>query len=68
MSRFLRLPQVEESTGLTRSGIYEGMAAGTFPSNFKITERAVGWLEEEVEAWKRARLVAAGKAKAAEAA
>ena len=57
--RFLRLPEVMEETGQRRSSIYAGMEAGTFPKSFKIGERSVAWLEDDIEAWKRAKLQAA---------
>ena len=60
-NQFWRLQRVQEETGLSRSGIYEGMEAGTFPLSFKITERAVAWNSTEVEKWKAAKLAAAGK-------
>jgi prophage regulatory protein len=59
--RFLRLKQVMDETGQTRSSIYAGMATGDFPKAFNIGARAVAWLESEVEAWKRSKLQAAGK-------
>jgi prophage regulatory protein len=48
MPRLLRLDTVREITGLSRSTIY---ADPTFPKPCKIGERAVAWVEEEIEAW-----------------
>jgi prophage regulatory protein len=59
--RFLRLREVMQETGKTRSGIYEGMSDGTFPRSFQIGARAVAWFENDIENWKRTRLQAAGK-------
>jgi prophage regulatory protein len=49
--RILRLPQVCEVTGLCRSMIYQMEADRRFPKRIKISIRAVGWLEKEVNAW-----------------
>jgi len=49
--RVLRLPAVEERTGLGRSWIYDAVATGRFPRPIAIGKRASGWLEHEIEAW-----------------
>ena len=54
--RFLRLPEVEARTGLSRATIYVRMAAGTFPQPVSLGRRAVGWIESEVEEWMRERI------------
>lgn len=51
-----RRPEVEARTGLTRSAIYELMAAGEFPKPVRISARAVAWPRGEVDAWIRGRL------------
>jgi prophage regulatory protein len=53
-----RRPEVEARTGLTRSAIYELMAAGQFPRPVRISSRAVAWPRGEVDAWIRQRLAA----------
>jgi prophage regulatory protein len=45
------MPQVKNCTGLSRTGIYDRIARGAFPSPISLGTRAVGWLESEVEAW-----------------
>jgi prophage regulatory protein len=55
MSRFLRLPEVMELTGLSRATIYRYADDGAFPRPVKLTKRAVGWKSDEVEAWLSAR-------------
>jgi prophage regulatory protein len=55
LETILRRPQVERATGLTRSSIYERMAAGTFPKPVPLGGRAVGWLEPEIIAWQQKR-------------
>jgi len=47
----LRRKKVEARTGLSRSTIYLRMQEGTFPMPVKLGARAVGWLENEIEAW-----------------
>ncbi len=54
--RFLRLPEVMERTGLSRSTIYVRVAAGRFPRPVALGGRAVGWIEAEVDEWVRERI------------
>jgi prophage regulatory protein len=49
--RILRLPEVIKRTGLQRDSIYRGGREGWFPTRVKLTERASGWVESEVEAY-----------------
>lgn len=55
--KVIRLNAVIEASGLGRSSIYKGMNQGTFPKSVPLTGKAVGWLDEEVEAWIQARIV-----------
>ena len=55
-TRFLRLPEVLERTGLSRSTIYVRLAAGRFPQPVSLGGRAVGWIEAEVDEWVRERI------------
>jgi prophage regulatory protein len=52
----LRRKQVEKRTGLSRSTIYLRIQEGTFPRPINLGARAVGWLENEIEAWLVARI------------
>ena len=54
--RFLRLPEVQARTGLSRSTIYVRLAEGRFPQPVSLGARAVGWIEAEIEKWMRARV------------
>ena len=47
----LRLRDVKSRTGKSTSGIYADMAAGRFPKPIPLGERAVGWLESEIDSW-----------------
>jgi prophage regulatory protein len=49
--RFLRLQEVIETTGLSRTTIYRMIAKGGFPPPIKLSERAVGWKDSDVFAW-----------------
>lgn len=60
-SQLLRLKEVMKRTGLSRSMIYELAGKGKFPKQILITERCVGWVEDEVHDWILQRLEAAGK-------
>jgi prophage regulatory protein len=47
----LRISQVRERTGLSRSTIYNYMSAGKFPRAYALGPRTVGWLESEINQW-----------------
>jgi prophage regulatory protein len=49
--RILRRPAVKTKTGLPNSTLYQLIAEGKFPKQFRIGIRAVGWLEDDVDAW-----------------
>ena len=49
--RILRLPEVKQLTGLSRSSIYLRIANHEFPDSISLGGRAVGWLEQDVSAW-----------------
>ena len=54
----LRLPFVKARTGLSRSTIYLRIAEGSFPKPVSLGDRAVGWLESEIEQWLASRVEA----------
>ena len=49
--RFLRIGDLQEKVGLSRSQIYKLMADGDFPKQKKVGERISVWQESEVEEW-----------------
>lgn len=51
MNNILRLSTVKNKTGLSRSTIYLRMKQGKFPKQISLGDRAIGWVEDEVEAW-----------------
>lgn len=50
-ARILRLPEVKQTVGLSRSNIYGKLAEGTFPQPVKLGPRAVGWYESDIAEW-----------------
>lgn len=57
--RILRLPQVLDKTGLSRSTVYAEIEEGNFPKPVQLTKRTTGWLEHEVNSWLATRIAAA---------
>jgi prophage regulatory protein len=56
--KILRLPQVIEAVGETRSTIYKRISDGEFPKPVKLGAKSVGWVEEEIAAYNEARIAA----------
>ncbi len=52
----LRLPAVKERTGLSRSSIYLRMAKNEFPRPISLGDRAVGWIEQDIDEWINERI------------
>lgn len=48
--KIIRLTQVRNRTGKATSTIYDQMQKGLFPKPVKLGPRAVGWVEDEVDA------------------
>lgn len=55
MLRILRRPEVEAATGLSKTQINRLEREGKFPKRVQISDRAVGWRSDEIEAWNDAR-------------
>ena len=51
--KIARLPEVKETTGLSRSTIYLRIKNGEFPKPISLGGRAVGWLEYDIQKWLR---------------
>jgi prophage regulatory protein len=50
--KILRLNNVKEITGLSRSSIYLMIKRNEFPKNISLNNyRAVGWLDEDIQNW-----------------
>jgi prophage regulatory protein len=50
-TKFLRLADVIDRTGLGRSTIYKLMTENDFPSSVSLSARSVAWVEQEIEDW-----------------
>lgn len=54
----LRLRDVMDRVGLRSSAIYQSVQRGTFPKPIRLGDSvSVAWLDQEVDAWLRARLM-----------
>ncbi|MFZ2999140.1 MAG: AlpA family phage regulatory protein [Undibacterium umbellatum] len=62
MQTIIRLPQVKQRTGLSRSTIYSLIKVGQFKAPISLGARAVGWLESDVWGFIEARVKASRKA------
>nr|WP_296063003.1 AlpA family transcriptional regulator [uncultured Amphritea sp.] len=49
--RLIKLKAVMDTTGLARSTIYKYISEGIFPKPVSLSERAVAWVESEVQDW-----------------
>jgi prophage regulatory protein len=49
--RILRAPALHEKIGLKKSQIQKLESRGQFPKRIKISERASGWIESEIDEW-----------------
>ena len=48
--------QVMETTGLALSTIYKFIAAETFPKSVPLSGKSVGWVDEEIREWVKAKI------------
>ena len=51
MLRLIRLKEVCEITGLSRSTIYEAMKNSEFPNSVSIGKRSVAWKLSDIHEW-----------------
>lgn len=56
--RFVRMREVTQKTGLSKSSIYDLMAQGLFPKTVNLGGRSVAFVEAEIDAWMAARITA----------
>lgn len=54
--RIIRLKEVIDSTGLSRSTLYKYIGEGTFPKPVSLGDRCVGWVDSEVHDWILAKI------------
>ena len=50
-TRLIKLKEVMNLTALRRSTIYKKMKEGAFPKSVSLGDRAVAWIEREIEDW-----------------
>ncbi|MEW6996243.1 helix-turn-helix transcriptional regulator [Colwelliaceae bacterium BS250] len=50
-SDLIRLKEVVQMTGLSRSSIYHQIQEQRFPSSISLGARAVAWLRKDIESW-----------------
>ena len=55
MPKYLRRPAVSERYGVPASTLYHWIAKGQFPAPEQLGPRVVGWAEEDLDAWDKAR-------------
>lgn len=56
MNKILRIWDVMELTGLSRSSLYQMIQIGDFPRPIELGKRCVGWVASEVEDWIQERI------------
>jgi prophage regulatory protein len=60
LDRILREPEVQRTTGLSRTTRWRGVKAGTFPKPVKLTACTIGWYQTDLAHWLAERRAAAG--------
>jgi prophage regulatory protein len=60
--KMIRLPTVIEQTGLSRSSIYLRMKNNKFPQSISLGDRAIAWLEEDINQWIEDRIIESKRA------
>lgn len=57
MSRkFLRMSEVEDKVGYKKSWIYQAIKDGVFPEPIKLGQRAIAFIEDEIDEWMNTRI------------
>ena len=54
--RFMRLPEVISTCGLSRSTIYDLISREQFPSQISLGGKNVAWLASEIDGWMQSRI------------
>lgn len=47
----IRIDQVVQKISMSKPSIYRMIKAGTFPRQIKISARAIGWIESDIDKW-----------------
>lgn len=56
----LRIAEVSRRIGLARSSIWKMVNEGTFPQPYRLTARAIGWKNVDVDEWLNTRAISDG--------
>lgn len=59
--RILRMRELQERTGVSKSFIYQLIGQDRFPKSVRLGERSVGWFEHEINDWLANRADASAK-------
>lgn len=59
--KFLRLPEVRDRVGLSRSQIYRLIQAGEFPAPIKLGARVSVWPDRDIHTWQQEILNQSGR-------
>lgn len=51
MTKYLRIGEILELTGVSRATIWRWTRAGTFPARHRLGPNAIAWVAEEVAEW-----------------
>ena len=51
MTKLIRLPEVLNRTGISRSLVYKLIKEDSFPKQINTSPRTSGWLESEIDEW-----------------
>jgi prophage regulatory protein len=49
--KILRMPNLIKKIGLSKPTIYRLIKNGDFPPHTRLTQRSVGWVEEDIDIW-----------------
>ncbi|MEZ9866884.1 AlpA family phage regulatory protein [Vibrio sp. 10N.261.51.A4] len=49
--KFMRLPEVKDKTGLSKSAVYKKIKDSVFQVSVPIGSRAVTWFESDINEW-----------------
>ena len=60
--KILRVADAVQKTGLSRSTIYRLLEAEDFPSPIRLSKRAIGWTEAQLNEWIADRISGLGNA------
>lgn len=55
LDRIIRLPELIQITGVSKSTTYRWCALGLFPRPVSLGPSSVGWRESEVQEWLKSR-------------